>query len=330
MKRLVLVIPPFGAARTVAMALARAFTARLGEGVKVFDCQAHGRGFSGLLRPEQAEFVPDFVNQSLIVQAFDFEAEAVVVFALSPINLFTLGLLRRHGVKTALWFYEDYREAPYWRDVLPGLDLLLGIQRGPLEEACRGAGTRFAFLPAPAVLPLQNRVRSFFDRPADAVFVGLPSPYRIRCLETLAGAGLKLALGGQGWDRVEGRLAASVRRGQWIEGESAAELYGEGRLGLNFSVREPGTERADVHVSPRLFDLAGQGCWPLTEDVPLLPETAADLDCATFHDRRELAQKALTMLSKGPPPGLLERNLTAAHHRHSPAARVEEFLDVGF
>jgi hypothetical protein len=328
MKRLILTLPPFGAARTAAVVLARAFGERLGDGLKVFDCQAHGKGFTGLLKPDQAEFVPDFVNQGFIVQTFDFEADVALIFALSPINLFSLDLLRRHRIKTVLWFYEDYREAPYWRDVLPGLDLMLGIQRGPFEAACQRAGTHFAFLPAAASLDLPERVRPYNERPADAVFVGLPSPYRIRCLETLAGAGLKLAIGGQGWDRVEGVLRPFIRQGNWIEGSQASALYSEGKLGLNLSMREPGVERTDVHVSPRLFDIAGQGCWPITENVPLLPETATDLDCATFTDRRELAHKSLEMLSKGPPPGLLERNWVAAHHRHSPAARVEEFLNL--
>lgn len=177
-KRWFLVLSPDGAARTVSMQCAKAFEKRLGPDCKIFDTLTYRKAYSQLQKHETDEFTVDLLNQSLIVSCLDFSATHILVMALSPVTLFTLDLLRKQDVKTIHWFFEDFRRATYWKDVMPGYDHFCAIQRGPLPDACRKSGSEFHFLPTATGLVSTSSQLSG-DRQFDAGFIGIPSPYRV-------------------------------------------------------------------------------------------------------------------------------------------------------
>src|SRR3954452_21658101 len=116
----ILVLPPEGAARQVGEKAWEALCAQLPSGDrKLFDTKTYLDAFDRLLKEPGDNMVVDLANQALIVQAMDFGATHILVVALSPVTRFTVDLLRRRGLTTLHWFIEDFREAKYWKDVLP-------------------------------------------------------------------------------------------------------------------------------------------------------------------------------------------------------------------
>ncbi|MFC1585635.1 hypothetical protein ACFL5V_08825 [Fibrobacterota bacterium] len=297
-----IVLPPEGAARQVGKQLIPAMKNQAGgDNLKVFDCKKYLNAYRKLLRDPSEDMVADLANQSLIIQCLEFEATHLLVLALSPVTLFTLNLLRKQGLVTIHWFFEDYRVAGYWRDVITGYDYFLGIQRGELMEFCRRSRTFFHFLPAAAGnehSPLPAVAGG--DQKSDLVFVGIPSPYRISALEALAASGRSLLIAGSQWDEYNGPLKRFIVQGSWVTEDRAFGLYRQAKIGLNLSVFDPGADRNNTHVSPRVFNILLSCLVLLTEEVALLKETLDGFHYHSFHSVQDLVKMTGEVLSRFP------------------------------
>jgi hypothetical protein len=263
-----IVIPPTGAARIVAKHLANGFLNKLGiSRVKVFDSLTYHNSFKAILKPSDENLIVDLCNQSLIISCLDFGATHFLSGALSPVSLFALNILKKQGIKTVHWFYEDFRRAHYWKDVLPGYNVFFTIQDGPFPDLCRQLATTWHYLPTaasiePYVVDLDAK------RDFDIAFIGIPSPYRIQILEQIISTGITCVIAGFGWDTYSGPLQHCILSGKWIDEAQSALIFRRARIGLNLSVDDP-CEVSDVHLSPRVFDILISGCVLLTEDTPL-------------------------------------------------------------
>jgi hypothetical protein len=321
-------IPPVGAARMVALQLAAAFkdVAPL-RAPKLFDFGASGEALKRMLNPTGLSLLPDFQNHMLIVQCLDYHATHLLVPALCPVPLHTLRLLRHYGVRTLHWFIEDYRQAIYWKDVVAGYEWFFAMQDSPLREYCQSQGTKFECIATAGLEPEIEPELKAEQRPADVAFVGIPTPYRIEVLEYLASRGIRLAVGGHGWNRYVGPLRSSVRAGSWIEGPQLSALLYSARIGLNLSQTDPEENREATQISPRVFDIALHGLPLITEAVPLLRATAPGIAAVQFSSKEDAAVKIGDMLERY--DGELvraEQNRQTAVARHRYRNRVEQML----
>jgi spore maturation protein CgeB len=284
--------------------------------------------FSYYLKNPDDNLLVDFVNQSLIVQCFDFCATHLFSLALSPVALFTLNLLKKHGVKTAHWFYEDFRRAAYWKDVLSGYDCFFAIQKGPLRDVCVENNVRFSFLPTAVANDVINMPLSMENlRLVDITFVGLPSSYRIGVLEFLAHNGCSLAIAGSGWQEYRGPLEKSIISGNWVDGRLAYQTLQTAKIGINLSLYQPDADRANTHLSPRVFDALASGCVLLTEEAPLAKETLGDLHFHIFASKEAALEKIQAILADYEnEKTLCEQNRHQVIRQHTYANRVKEIV----
>jgi hypothetical protein len=320
----VVVLPPEGAARQAGESLWRAFSRELPEDRrKLFDAKAYQDAYDRLLKSPEDDMVVDLLNQSLIVQALDFAATHLLVLALSPVTAFASGLLRRRGLVTIHWFYEDFRQAKYWRDVLPTYTHFLAIQRGPVEAACREQGVAFHYLPTAADAADAGVPRPWRDRTGGLAFVGFPSPYRRTVLEALVAAGLPLAVAGSGWESYRGPLEPCLQGTGWAGSERVRGLLGNARAALHLPFEDPSAEREHSHVSPRVFDILASGCVLLCEDAPLVRESIRGCAYREFRGPAEAVAAARLALSEGLPQAALDANRETALREHAYARRVE-------
>ena len=324
-QRWVLAIPPEGAARSVALHTANAFLQHLpADAFKTIDAVPYLNGFRQLLKKPDDTMTVDLFNQAFAVACLDFQPTHCLVAALAPVTLFTLQLLRKHGIRSAHWFFEDYRRTPYWKSVLEGYDYLFAIQRGQVEPACKTTGVAYHYLStACACADLQYNVTA---RQFDVVFIGIPSSYRVSVLEGLAQAGLRLAVAGSGWNNYHGLLEPVITSASWINDEQAFALMQQAKTGINLSFDNP-SGRDDVHISPRLYDLCAAGCLPVTENVPLLYDAAPGVEISTFSTTEE-AVNVVTGLVKAYSPDdqriAGNREIILNHHRYT--HRVAEII----
>ncbi len=276
-----IVIPPVGAARVVAKHLANGFLNKLGiSRVKIFDSLTYQNSFKAILKTTDENLIVDLCNQSLIVSCLDFGATHFLSGALSPVSLFALKILKKQGIKTAHWFYEDFRRAPYWKDVLSGYDVFFTIQDGSFSELCQQISTKWHYLPTAASIEPHTAVQDE-KRDFDVAFIGIPSPYRIRILEQIISNGISCVIAGLGWETYDGPLKNCILSGKWIDEAQSALVFKRARIGLNLSVDDP-TGVSDIHLSPRVFDILISGCVLLTEETPLSRQVLHQCNFETF------------------------------------------------
>jgi hypothetical protein len=325
----VIVLPPEGAARQVGEKAWESLCALLPpEKCKLFDTKPYLDAFDRLLKQPTDEMVVDLTNQALVVQTLDFDATHILVIALAPITFFTANLLKRHKVVTAHWFIEDFRQAKYWKDVLPSYRHFFAIQKGPLVDACHSTGSHYHYLPTAFILPAQPKIRPWEERPACIAFIGFPSRYRIEILEALMRAGLPLKVAGAGWEKYRGPLEACLTGKGWFGPEEAYKLLDASRIGLHLSSEDPQLDRDNSHLSPRIFDIMAAGCILMTEAVPLVHETLGGCTYLEFNGAKEAVEAARRALSQGLPPGTLEFNRGIMLQDHTMSCRMSEVLKL--
>ena len=270
--------------------------------------------------------VVDLLNQALIVQCLDFEATHLLVLALAPIPRFTLNLLRRHGMVTLHWFFEDFRVVKYWKEIVPCYDHFLAIQRGPLEEACLESRSHYHYLPTAFMLTPRPQVKAWQERTEGIAFIGFPSAYRIEVLETLVKAALPLKIAGAGWEKYRGPLEQCLTGKGWFGPEEACKLLENARIGLHLPSEDPRADRENAHVSPRIFDILAAGCLLLTEEAPLIQEAIGGCVYRKFSGAGEAVRAAREALYEGIPAEALIQNRDIMLRDHTFVRRVSDIL----
>lgn len=323
----IMTLPPEGAARQVGEKVWETLCGLLpAPNRKLFDTKNYLDAFDRLLKEPTDDMVVDLANQSLIVQCLDFRATHLLVLALSPITRFTVELLRRQGVVPIHWFFEDFREARYWKEVLPAYAHFLAIQRGPLEAACAESGVGFAYMPTAPILRPRQTVKAWRDRGETIAFIGFPSAYRIEVLEALARDGLPLKVAGVGWEKYRGPLEPCMTGKGWFGPDEAFKLLENSRIGLHLPSEDPGADRGNSHVSPRVFDIIAAGCMLLCEEAPMIRETLGSCHYREFRGAAGAVKAARTALHDGFSEEALASNRAIVLRDHSFARRMTEIL----
>jgi hypothetical protein len=278
--RWIVVIPPDGAARTVALNTLNALALETGsDNVKSFDCRTYLNAFKNLLKTPDENMTVDLMNQSLLTATLDFGANFVLTGALSPVTLFILNLLKKQNITTIHWFYEDYHRAGYWKDVISGYSHFCAIQKGVLEKVCLQNNSTYHFLNT--ALSFEPHPDPHTARKYHIGFVGIPSTYRIHILEKIVAAGFTCAIAGSGWDLYDGSLNNCIVNRTWTDNQQVETVLSQSSIGINLSVEEP-VYLEDVHISPRVYDILACYAVLLTEDVPLIREALDDCTYTTF------------------------------------------------
>jgi hypothetical protein len=324
-RRWIVVIPPDGAARSVAFNAYTALSIEAGaDNVKNFDCFTYLGAFKKLLNTPDENMAVDLMNQSLLTEVLDFGAHYVLTGALSPVTLFILNILKKQNIVTIHWFYEDYRRAVYWKDVISGYSHFCAIQKGVLQKICLQNNCRYHFLnTALSFEPHQNLdiVRKY-----DIGFIGIPSSYRIHILETIIAAGFTCAIAGSGWDMYDGPLNSSIVNRTWTDSIQAETILSTASIGINLSVEDP-LSRDDVHISPRVYDILACNAVLLTEDVPLITDALADCTYATFTNASNCVEKIRHILNNMHHfRESLSKNFTIVITRHTYRNRIQELI----
>ncbi|MGL1933984.1 MAG: hypothetical protein OCD01_03155 [Fibrobacterales bacterium] len=325
MSKWMIVIPPEGAARQVGLNTVEAFTQVVVDGsTKVFDTKTYLDAFDSLLKEPDDTLSVDLLNQSLVVNCLDAQVTHCLVLALSPVTLFSLQLLRRQGIKTVHWFYEDYRIATYWRDVLSGYDLFLGVQKGELEQECNRCGVSYGFLQT-AGTPQEYSLKRYSVE-YDCAFVGIPSNYRVSVLEALLKNGVSLAIAGVGWDSYKGILEPTIQKGEWSSFEEALSMYEKAKVALNISNQDPSSDRETPQISPRVFDILATSATLVVEKLALNESVMKGFSYSEF----ESVDQLITLIKNAQqyPPEIVQihQHLLAQSHQYQ--HRVTSLLEL--
>lgn len=236
--------------------------------------------------------------------------------------------LKSCGILTGFWFVEDFRLFPYWREIASHFHLFFTIQQEPFWSELRKIGVRnYRYLPLAFDKNLtEEPVHGFSD--TEVSFMGAPYPNRVALLKRITGVDLKIY--GEGWDQypVPG-VTIGERR---ITHSEARWIYRHSKLNLNLhSSMQPNQLTGDF-VNPRTFELAGLGCFQLSDRRSLLPlHLVQGREIATFRDEAELSAMITYFLRHPEARATIVENarqkIYQQHlYEHRALAIIEQFL----
>lgn len=220
----------------------------------------------------------------LIDQVNRAKPDMLLGIAQSPFFENTLDNLRKSGVITTFWFVEDYRILTYWKRFAPHFDIFFSIQTETFSKALIGAGANnHYYLP----VAFDNNFEEFPVRSSTGTlfsFMGAPYPNRVRLFKNLVLFNLKIY--GKGWDShpIQGITAL----GRQITGSEARSIYRDTKINLNLHASMQPEAIGGDFVNPRTFELAGLGCFQLTDRRECMPPLYTENEIVQFEDEAEL------------------------------------------
>lgn len=292
--RILVVLPMYGGSLPIGRYCVTALR-DLGHSVQVFDAPRLYPAFTGLkelgLPPMSTGSLENsllqVVGQAIWTQVECWRPDLVLALAQAPLNRLLLQRLKRAGIRTAMWFVEDYAVFDYWRTYAPLYDVFAVIQKEPFVSLLRDIGQPHApYLPL-AALP------SFHQMPvltpeeraeygAEIAFLGAGYPNRRQAFRALADRDFKIW--GSDWDG-ETVLARHIQRGgARISAEESVRIYAATTININLhsSIQADRLVSGGDFVNPRTFELACMGAFQLVDRRRLLPELFAGDELATF------------------------------------------------
>lgn len=297
--RILVVLPMYGGSLPIGRYCAEALR-DLGHSVQMFDAPRLYPAFTGLkelgLPPLSTgpleNSLLQVVGQAIWAQVECWRPDFVLALAQAPLNRLLLQRLRRAGVRTAMWFVEDYAVFDYWRAYAPLYDVFAVIQKEPFATLLREAGQACApYLPL-AALPSFHRMPDLTPEElssygADVAFLGAGYPNRRQAFRALAGRDFKIW--GSDWEG-ETALAAHIQRGgARIPPEESVKIYAATAVNINLhsSIFPDRLVSGGDFVNPRTFELACMGAFQLVDKRRLLPELFAEDELAVFDSMPE-------------------------------------------
>ncbi|MDR1946575.1 MAG: glycosyltransferase [Desulfovibrio sp.] len=273
------------------------------------------------------------VSQCVTAKAEAFAPDLVLCPAQAPLDIASLKQLRRAGIRTAMWFVEDFRLFTYWRAFAPYYDLFAVIQKEPFFSELAALGMdNILYLPLAALpslhRPLAPDARGEKEFGAELSFVGAGYPNRRKAFAGLRDLGLKIW--GTEWEGDPDIAPMLQKNGERIDSEDCVRIFNAASINLNLhsSIRpDPPVVQGDF-INPRTFEIAACGAFQLTDRRGLLPELFSPEEIVTFSDLDELREKILYFKARPE-----ERAAFAARARqralaeHTYAARMKSLLE---
>lgn len=292
--RILVVLPMYGGSLPIGRYCAAALT-ELGHSVRVFQAPELYQAFTGIRRldllPRNDSSLREsflrVVNQAIWLMAQEQRPQLVLALAQAPLDQTILGRMRKMGIRTIMWFVENYRFLTYWKYMAPSYDAFAVIQKEPFLSELAKIGQKHAFYLPLAALPDFHRKIQLADEErkeyGSAIsFLGAGYPNRRLAFRPLAERDFKIW--GSDWDD-EKALAKNIQRnGQRISEEESVKIYNASDINLNLhsSISAEKLVSMEDFVNPRTFELASMGAFQLVDRRELLPELFNDDELATF------------------------------------------------
>lgn len=338
--RILIVLPLYGGSLPVGRSCARAFTG-LGHVVETFEAPEFYPAFSALknlrVTSDRLEYLENsflqVVSQAVCAKVETFGPDLVLALAQAPLSRQALKRLRRDGVRTAMWFVEDFRLFTYWEAFAPYYDVFAVIQKSPFPEKLAAIGQEnVLYLPLAADPDVHRPMElSAVDRRlygAEVSFMGAGYPNRRLAFAELLDFGLGIF--GSDWDG-DAQLAPRVRlNGRRMTTEETVKIFNAATVNLNLH-SSVGVERLVTggdFVNPRTFELAMCGAFQLVDRRTLLPELFTGEELAQFESLGELKERLAYFLAHPEERAAFAgRARTRALAEHTYAARMDRLLE---
>lgn len=301
--RILVVLPLYGGSLPIGRYCAMALR-KLGHSVRVFEAPLLYPAYKGLrgldIAPTRLPGLENsflrLVSQAIWIQAEEQQPQIVLALAQAPLDRNILRRMKQAGMKTVMWFVEDYRVFNYWQAFAPLYDAFAVIQKEPFLKMLASVSQKHAFYLPLAALPDFHKRLELSDAEkkeygSDVSFLGAGYPNRRLAFRRIADRDFKIW--GSDWED-ERALARNIQRnGERIGEEESVKIYNAARINLNLhsSLGTDNLVSGGDFVNPRTFELAAMGAFQLVDKRGLMPDLFAENELATFGSIDEMEEK---------------------------------------
>lgn len=303
---------------------------RLGLDVTFLDYSSYADEFVRLRTNGAQKEVVQFIisiRTRLIEMINECKPNILLGIAQAPLNdAKILKALRESDILTVFWFVEDYRVFTYWKDIASYFDLFFTIQKDRFWKELELIGAKnYHYLPPAFDRNLkEEKVNGLVG--SKVSFMGAPYPNRVRIFQNMTKFDLKIY--GEEWNRypIEGIVVGDRR----ITESETRWIYRNTKVNLNLHSSLDKNKICGDFVNPRTFELAGLGCFQLTDQREFLPlHYDIGNEIVQFQNKNELFEKIRYFLEHQKERDEIAMNScrkTFRHHLYE--HRIVEMLEI--
>lgn len=338
--RILVVLPLYGGSLPIGRYVATALQ-QCGHLVETFEAPEFHSAYESLkslkVTTDRLEYLQNtflnVVSQSVLAKVDTFEPDLVLAMAQAPLNHQALKRLRRDGVKTAMWFVEDFRLFTYWKSFAPFYDIFAVIQKGEFIEQLASIGQPNAiYLPLAAqpdfhkpmeLTPVEQRKFG-----SEVSFMGAGYPNRRIAFREFVHHDFKIW--GTEWEGDHILEPLVQMKGARVSPEECVKIFNATKINLNLhsSIQAEELVTYGDFINPRTFELASCGAFQLVDKRTLLPDAFAEGELATFESMEELVEKIQHYLNSPEERELIaKRGQLRVLKNHTYVARMNELLN---
>jgi spore maturation protein CgeB len=298
---ILVVTPMYGGSLPIARYCASAFE-RLGHRVETLDneifndarLRIEGISHDRSHRAQLTELLVTLMSEMITARALDRAVDLVWLVAQSPMSIPVANELKKHNIRTAFWFVEEWQYFTYWQSWASVYDFFFTIQRGQFLQTLAERGVKRArYLPLAADpfihRPLELTAAEKAEFGSELSHVGAGYRNRRQVFSGLTGFDFKLW--GNEWQNA-GLLSSALQRdGARISTEDSVRIFNATGINLNLhsSQFHDGVNPDGDYLNPRTFEIAACSGFQLVDRRSDLSEHfEVGREIVVFNDAREI------------------------------------------
>jgi len=251
-----------------------------------------------------------FLTDSIESRIDEFKPDLVIALAQAPVSIRLLNNLYNRGIKSALWFVENFKQMTYWKYMAAYYDYFFTIQKGEFFKQLEQNGIRnYYYLPVGACESIHKR--ELVDNYLHSIsLVGAGYRNREIFIEKVLSINpsFDISIWGNDWPGNSPVSRLVKNGGRRLTVDQVMDTYARSKIVLNLhsSIEtETGIAIRDKdYINPRTFELAAMGVFQLVDERDNLSDYfEIGREMITFTDEKDFIKKAEYYLKND-----LERN----------------------
>ncbi|MDZ5606262.1 glycosyltransferase [Bacillus pseudomycoides] len=282
-------------------------------------------------------------QQDLLRISQKIKPDFVLVFSGFKLLCHQVEMLKRNGVKTAVWMTDDPYVIDQSKKIAPYYDYVF-TQEINCISFYKSIGCQNVYH-----LPLAADPNVFYPKDVDEkyktdiLFIGVAFSNRVKMFDEIAGylATKKTLISGVGWKSLKNYhlLQQRINANHWLSPEETASYYNGAKIVLNLhrshddpTINKNSEKIEALSLNPRTFEISACGAFQLTDIRPDLSEFyQPGYDIETYCTPQELIEKIEYYLNSEQERTMIaSRALNRVQNEHTFSHRILELLGIVF
>ncbi|MEH7456467.1 glycosyltransferase [Bacillus sp. JJ1127] len=282
-------------------------------------------------------------KQDLVRVSQKVKPDLVLVFSGFKLPYYQVEMLKRNGIKTAVWMTDDPYVIDQSKKIAPFYEFVF-TQEKNCVSFYKSIGCQNVYH-----LPLAADPNVFYPREVDEkyktdiLFIGVAFSNRVRFFDEIANylVNKNILISGVGWKNMQNYhlLQQRINANHWLSPEETASYYNGAKIVLNLhrshddpTINKNSEKIEALSLNPRTFEISACGAFQLTDIRPDLGEFyKPGYDIETYRTPQDLIEKIEYYLNNEEErKTIASRAIKRVQNEHTFSHRIIELLGIVF